>query len=72
MKLGVRIGLGSGHTVLDGNPAPPPPNGHNPQYSAHICCRKMAGWIKMPFGREMMMMMMMMMDYINVRPKADE
>jgi len=32
----------------------------------------MAGWIKMPFGREMMMMMMMMMDYINVRPKADE
>jgi len=24
MKLGVEVGLGPGHTVLDGDPAPPP------------------------------------------------
>jgi len=29
MKLGMRVGLGSGHTVLDGDPGPPPPKGHN-------------------------------------------
>jgi len=23
-----------------------------PQFSAHICCGQMAGWIKMPLGRE--------------------
>ena len=23
MKLGMQVGLGSGHTVLDGDPAPP-------------------------------------------------
>ena len=28
------------------------PKGHTPQFSAPICCRKMAGWIKMPLGRE--------------------
>jgi len=27
MKLGMRVGLGPGHTVLDGDPAPP--KGHN-------------------------------------------
>jgi len=30
MKLGTRVGLGLGHIVLDGNPAPPPLKGHNP------------------------------------------
>jgi len=25
MKLGMQIGLGPGHTVLDGDPGPPPP-----------------------------------------------
>jgi len=30
MKLGVQVGLGPGHIVLDGNPAPPPPKGHSP------------------------------------------
>jgi len=29
---------------------PPPPKGHSPQFSAHICCSQMAGWIKMPLG----------------------
>jgi len=30
MKLGVKIGLDSGHTVLDGEPSPPIPKGHSP------------------------------------------
>ena len=52
MKLGVQVGLGPGHIVLDGDPAPPPPKGHSPQFSAHICCGQMAEWIKMPLGME--------------------
>ena len=31
---------------------PSPPKGHNPQFSAHICCGQTAGWIKMPLARE--------------------
>jgi len=31
---------------------PPPPKGHSPQFSAHVCCGQMAGWIKMPLVRE--------------------
>jgi len=27
MKLGMQVGLGPGHIVLDGEPAPPPPKG---------------------------------------------
>jgi len=30
MKLGTQVGLGPGHIVLDGDPAPPPPKGHSP------------------------------------------
>ena len=52
MKLGMQVGLGPGHTVLDGDPALLPPKGHSPQFSAHICCGQMAGWIKMPLGME--------------------
>ena len=53
MKLGMRVGLGAGHTVLGGDPARPPPKGQNlPKFSAHICCGQMAGWIKMPLGME--------------------
>jgi len=37
MKLGMQVGLGLGHIVLDGDPAPPPPEGHSPHFSAHIC-----------------------------------
>jgi len=33
-------------------PALPPPKVHSPQFSAHICCGQMAGWINMPLGRE--------------------
>jgi len=46
------IGLGPGHILLDGNPVPLPKWGGAPQFSAHICCGQMAGWIKMPLGRE--------------------
>jgi len=30
VKLGMEVGLGPGHMVLDGDPAPPPPKGHSP------------------------------------------
>ena len=51
MKLGMQVGLGPGHIVLDGDPAPRPQRGTAPtQFSAHICCGQMAAWIKMPLG----------------------
>jgi len=52
MKLGVQVGLGPGHIVLDGYPGPPPPKGHSPQFFAHICYGLMARWINMPLGRK--------------------
>ena len=53
MKLGKQVGLSHGHIVLDGNPAPPPQRGTAPpQFSAHVYCGQMAGWIKMPLGTE--------------------
>jgi len=53
MKLGLRVGLGPGHTALGGDPAAPPTKGHSSQFSAHICCGQMAAWIKMPLGTEL-------------------
>ena len=53
MKLGMQVGLGPGHTVLDRDPALPPPKGTAPQFSAYICCGQMAAWIKMPLGTEL-------------------
>ena len=41
-ELGMRVGLGPDHAVLDGDPAPPLPRGTRPQFSFHICCHKMA------------------------------
>jgi len=52
MKLGVRVGLGPGHIVLNGDPGPPK-MGHSPQFSAHVHCGQTAGWIKMPLGMEL-------------------
>ena len=46
------IGLGPGHYVLDGDPAPLPQRGGSPSFSAHICCSQMAGRIKLPRGME--------------------
>jgi len=37
MPLGLDVGLGTGHTVLDGDPALPPQKGGTaPQFSAHV------------------------------------
>ena len=52
MKLGMEVGLGPGHIVLDGYPAPLHQRGTAPQFSTHICCDQMAAWIKMPLGTE--------------------
>ena len=46
----MQVGLGPGHIVLRVDPAPPPPKGHSPQFSAHICCGQTAACIKMPLG----------------------
>ena len=35
MKLGTQVGLGSGHILLDGNPAPLPHKWHSRQSSVH-------------------------------------
>jgi len=35
-----------------GTQLPLPQKGRSPQFSAHICCGQMAGWIKIPLGRE--------------------
>jgi len=41
MKLGVEVGLGPGHIVLDGTLLPVLKGAH-PQFSAHVCCGQMA------------------------------
>jgi len=55
MKLGMRVGLGPGHIVLNGDTAPLPKKGAElpTQFSAHVCCGQTAGWIKMALGIEM-------------------
>jgi len=45
----MEVGLGPGHIVLDGDPAPPK---KDPQFLARVCCGQTAGWIKMPLGTE--------------------
>ena len=52
MKLGMQVGLSAGHIVLDVDPVPRPQRGTAPQFSAHICCSQMAGWIEMSRGME--------------------
>ena len=50
----MQVGLGLGHTVLDGDLAPPPQRGTaRLQFPAHICCGQMAAWIKMSLGMEL-------------------
>jgi len=46
------VGLGPGHIVLDGEPAPLLEKGADPQFSAHFYCHQMAGCINMPLGME--------------------
>jgi len=50
MSIGREEGLGPGHSVLDGDPAPPS-KGHSAEFSARVCCGQTAGLIKMPLGR---------------------
>jgi len=52
MPLGMEIGLGSGHIVLDRDPAPPKGVQQPSSFSAHVYCGQTAGRIKMPLGRE--------------------
>jgi len=53
MPLGSEVGLGPGHVLLDGDPAPHPRKGHNSlHFSAHVYCGQTAGWIRMPLGKE--------------------
>jgi len=52
MPLGMEAGLGPGHTVLDGNRAPPKGAQLTPQFSAHVCFGQTARCIKMPLDME--------------------
>ena len=51
-KLGMEVGLGPGHIVLDGDPAPLIKKGQQPQFSVHVCCGQIAGLIKMPLSTQ--------------------
>ena len=46
MSLGMTVGLGPGHIVLDGDPA------FAAQFSADVYCAQTAGWIKMSRGMD--------------------
>jgi len=48
----MEVGLGPGHIVLDGGPAPPQKRRHSPLFSTHVICAQMPEWIKMPLGME--------------------
>ena len=53
MKLGMRVDLGPGHIVLDGNTPPLLQMGTAPpQLLTHVYCGQIAGWIKMALGME--------------------
>jgi len=52
MPVGMEVGHGLGHIVLDEDPAPLPKNGTAPQFWAHVYSGQTAGWIKMPVGME--------------------
>jgi len=36
MPLGIEVGLGPGHIVLDGDPAPPPPKRGTPIFGLYL------------------------------------
>ena len=52
MKLGMHVGFGPSHTVLDGDPAPPQKRCTAPPLLAYVCSGQTAGWIKMLLGTE--------------------
>ena len=45
MKLGMEVGLGQGHTELDGDPAPRPPKGAQPPSIFGPCLLWLSGWM---------------------------
>jgi len=49
MPLGMQVGIGPSDIVLHGDPAAPP-NGHNPQFSAHVYCGQTAESVRIPLG----------------------
>jgi len=54
MALGMDVGLGPGHIVLDGDPALSSKRGHSPQLFAHVYFAKRlkAVCIRIPLGTE--------------------
>ena len=54
MALGMEVGLGPVHIVLDGDAAFPSLERETAplQFFAHVRCGQTAGWIKMPLGTE--------------------
>jgi len=53
MALGIEVGLGPCHIVLDGAPVLLPQKGGRLQFSALFYCCQTAGCIKMPLGMEL-------------------
>jgi len=54
MSLGMKVGLGPGNFVLDGDPAPLPKIGAEPpKFLAHVYCDQTAGWMKLVVGMEL-------------------
>jgi len=52
MPLGMEVGIDPSDFVLDGDSAPFPKKGGEPQFSAHVYCDQTAGWMKTPLGTE--------------------
>ena len=53
MALGMEVGLGLVHIVLDGDTGPlPKTGGRAPKFSAHLYCGQTTGCINMPRGME--------------------
>jgi len=53
MSLGMKLGLGQGDFVLDGDHAPPPQKGaEHPKFSVHVYGGQTAGWMKLVLGME--------------------
>jgi len=66
MSLGMEVGLGPGHIVLDGDPAHLPKRGHSPSnFRLMSVVAKRLDGSKCHLRYDTM-------DYINVRPKGDE
>jgi len=51
MPLGTEVGIGPGHIILDGDPAPQK-RGTVHQFLPHVSCGQTAVMIKMPLGTE--------------------